>query len=72
MQLIVVVHSLGHVRLFVTTLPAARQAALYFTTSWSLHRLTSMKSVMPSDHFVLCLCLITGQHGVGLGLGVGG
>ena len=70
MQLIVIAHSLGHVRLFVTTLPAARQATLSFTTSWTLLKLTSMKSVMPPDHFVFCLCLITGQHRVGLGSGV--
>ena len=33
---------------------AARQAALTFTISQSLLRLMSIKSVMPSNHLILC------------------
>ena len=33
---------------------AARQASLSFTISRSLLRLTSIESVMPSSHFILC------------------
>ena len=32
---------------------AARQASLSFTLSWSLLKLTSIKSVMPSNHLIL-------------------
>ena len=35
---------------------AAGQASLSFTPSWSLLRLTSIESVMPSDHLILCCC----------------
>ena len=33
---------------------AARQASLSITNSWSLHKLMSIKSVMPSNHLILC------------------
>ena len=33
---------------------AARQASLSFTISWSLLRLMSFESVMPSNHLILC------------------
>ena len=33
---------------------AARQASLSITNSWSLLRLTSIESVMPSSHLILC------------------
>ena len=33
---------------------AALQASLSFTTSWSLLKLTSTESVMPSNHLMLC------------------
>ena len=42
---IVVVQSLGRVRLFATPWTAAHQASLFFTISWSLFKLTSIKSV---------------------------
>ena len=48
------VHLLSHVQLSVTPWTAARQASLYFTTSQSLLKLTSIESVMPSDHLILC------------------
>ena len=47
------VHSLSHVRLFVTPWTAARQASLSITNSQSLLKLMSIKSVMPSSHFIL-------------------
>ena len=50
------VQSLSHVQLFATPWTAAHQASLSITTSWSLLKLTSIKSVMPSNHLTLC-CL---------------
>ena len=38
----------------VTPQTAACQASLSFTISWSLLKLTSIKSVMSSDHLILC------------------
>ena len=40
--------------LFVTPWTAARQASLSITDSWSLLKLMSVKSVMPSNHLILC------------------
>ena len=48
------VQSLSRVRLFVTPWIAARQASLSITNSRSSLRLTSIKSVMPSSHLILC------------------
>ena len=48
------VQSLSHVRLFVTPLIAAHQASLSITNSQSLLKLMSIKSVMPSNHLILC------------------
>ena len=42
------------VRLFATPWTAARQASLSITNSWSLLKLMSMESVMPSNHLILC------------------
>ena len=50
--------SLSHVRLFATPCITARQASLYITNSWSLLRLTSIESVMPSSHLILCRPLL--------------
>ena len=47
------VQSLSHVRLFVTPWIAACQASLSITISRSSHRLTSIKSMMPSSHLIL-------------------
>ena len=33
---------------------AARQASLFITNSWSLLKLMSIESVMPSNHLILC------------------
>ena len=51
---VVVVEYLNHVQLFVTLWTAALQASLSFTTSWSLLKLISIDSVMPSNHLILC------------------
>ena len=48
------VQLLSCVRLFVTPWIAARQASLSITNSWSSLRLTSIESVMPSNHLILC------------------
>ena len=48
------VHSLSRVRLFVNPWTAARQASLSITNSWSLLKLMSIESVMPSNHLILC------------------
>ena len=48
------VQSFSHVRFFVTPWIAARQASLSITNSQSSLRLTSIKSVMPSSHLILC------------------
>ena len=37
---------------------AARQASLYLTISWSLLRLMSIESVMPSNRLILCHSLL--------------
>ena len=56
----VVAQSLGQVRLFVSPWIAACQASLSFIISWSLLKLMSIESVMPSNHLILChpLCLL--------------
>ena len=45
---------LSHVRLFATPWITARQASLSITNSQSSLRLTSIESVMPSSHLILC------------------
>ena len=52
------VQLLSRVRLFATPWTAALQASLSFTVSWSLLKLMSIKSVMPSNHLVLCCPLL--------------
>ena len=48
------VQSLSRVRLFVTPWISARQASLSITNSWSRTKPMSIKSVMPSNHLILC------------------
>ena len=48
------VQLLSPVWLFVTPRPAARQASLSITDSWSLLKLMSIESVMPSNQLILC------------------
>ena len=52
------VQSLGRVRLFATPWIAAGQASLSITNSRNSLRLTSVESVMPSSHLILCRPLL--------------
>ena len=54
----VVVQSLSHVQLFATAWTAACQASLSFNISRSVLKLMSIKSVMPSNHLILCHLLL--------------
>ena len=48
------VQSLSCVQLFATPWTAPRQASLSVTNSWSLLKLMSIESVIPSNHLILC------------------
>ena len=48
------VQSFSHVQLFANPRTTARQASLSITSSWSLLKLMSIESVMPSNHLILC------------------
>ena len=52
------VQLLSHVRLFATPRITAHQASLSITSSRSSLRLTSIESVMPSSHHILCRPLL--------------
>ena len=52
------VQSLSPVWLFVTPWITPRQASLSITNSWSLLKLMSSVSVMPSKHLILCCPLL--------------
>ena len=52
------VQSLSHVRLSVTPWIIACQASLSITSSQSSLKLTSIESVMPSSHLILCRSLL--------------
>ena len=52
------VRSLSRVQLFATPWTAACQASLSITNSWSLLKLMSIESVMPSNHLILTLALL--------------
>ena len=54
----IVVQLLSSVQLFVTPRTTAQQASLSFTISWSLLKLMSIESVMPSNHLVLFCSLL--------------
>ena len=53
-MLIISVQSLSCVRIFATPWITARQASLPITNPQSSLRLTSIESVMPSSHLILC------------------
>ena len=46
--------SFSHVWLFMTQWTRACQASLSITNFWSLHKLISIESVLPSNHLILC------------------
>ena len=50
----VIVQLLSCVQLFAAPWTAAHQASLSFNISWSLLKLTSIESAMPSNHLILC------------------
>ena len=52
------VQLLSHVWLFVTPWTVAHQASPSITNSWSLLKLMSIESVMPSNHLILCCPLL--------------
>ena len=54
MAIISSVQSLSHVRFFATPGIEARQASLSIANSRSSFRLTSIESVIPSSHLILC------------------
>ena len=51
---VVVVQWFSPVLFFATLWTAAKQASLSFTISWSLLKVMSIESVMPSNHLILC------------------
>ena len=51
---VVLVQLLSPVWLFTTPWTAAQRASLFFTISWSLLKLMSTESVIPSNRFILC------------------
>ena len=55
---IAIVQLLNHVRLFVTPWTATCQASLSITNSWSILKLMSIESVMPSNHLIFCRLLL--------------
>ena len=48
----------GQTHVFATPWSAAHQASLSITNSWSLLKLMSIESVMPSNHLILCHALL--------------
>ena len=55
---IFVVQLLSCVWLFTIPLTTAHQTSLSFTIPWSLLKLTSIESMMPSNHLILCCPLL--------------
>ena len=52
------VQSFSLVQLFATLWTAVYHASLSFTVSWSLLKLMSVESLMPSNHLILCCPLL--------------
>ena len=52
------VQSLSSLQLFETPWTEARQASLSITNSWTLLKLMSIESVIPSNHLILCRPLL--------------
>ena len=57
-QLLSSVQSLSRARIFATPWTATQQASLSITNAWRLLKLTSIESVMPSNHLTLCRPLL--------------
>ena len=58
LNLFSLVQSLSRVRLFATPWTATSQASLSITNFWSFHKFMCIKSVMPSNHLILCRPLL--------------
>ena len=58
LEIVALVQLLSHVQLFVTPWTAICQAYLSFTISQSFLKLMSIKSVIPSNHLILCHLLL--------------
>ena len=56
--LLLLLSRFSRVRLCVTPWTATFQASLPITNSWSLFKLVSIESVMPSNHLILCTPLL--------------
>ena len=52
------VQSFSHIQFFSTPWTAAHQVSLSITNSWSLLKLMSIESMMPSNHIILCRPLL--------------
>ena len=63
---IISVQLLSRVQLFATPWTAACQASLSITNSWSLLKLMSIESVMPSSHLILCCTLLLASIFLGI------
>ena len=61
------VQSLSRVQLFENPWTTAHQASLSIANSWSLLKLMSIESVMPSNHLILCRPLLLLQSFPALG-----
>ena len=57
-NVVVAAQSLNRVWFFVIPWTAARQASMSFTISWSLLKLMSIESLMPSNRLILCHPLV--------------
>ena len=55
---VVAVHSFSGAQILVTPWTVASQASLSFNICWSLLKVMSIESVMPSNHLVLCHSLL--------------
>ena len=54
----VVIQSLSCVQIFASPWSVTRKASLSFTIFWSLFKLMSIESMMPSKHLILCRPLL--------------
>ena len=52
------VQSLSPIQLFATPWTTTRQTSLSIANTWNLLKLTSMETVMPSKHLILCHALL--------------
>ena len=57
-HIVVFVQSLSYVQLFATPWTSGRQVSLSFTNSWSLIKLNSIESAVPSNNLFLCRPLL--------------